>query len=89
MPNVCNMVLTIVKLGERSLSNIEAHYIIGTQCEFNIDECDGQCLNGTCMDEVNGFRCNSYNGYTGEFCEVMYLCHLTLLKLKVIQTAVA
>ena len=68
---------------------MKAHYITGTQCELNIDECDGRCLNGTCMDEVNGFRCNCNNGYTGEWCEVMYLCHGTYLKLKVIQKVVA
>jgi len=61
---------------------MKSHSITGTECENNIDECDGQCLNGTCVDEVNGFRCNCNNGYTGELCEVMYLCHLTLLKFK-------
>ena len=49
----------------------------GALCEYNIDECDVQCLKGTCMDEVNGFTCSCNNGYTGELCEVMYLYSFT------------
>lgn len=47
----------------------------GDSCDINIDECrqfDGgqPCLNnGTCVDEVNGFRCECSPGFRGERCQ--------------------
>ncbi len=42
----------------------------GTDCETEIDECEGQPCgrNGRCIDMVNRFECECYPGYTGTDC---------------------
>lgn len=39
----------------------------GEDCSVNIDECASTpCRHGgTCIDDVNDYRCNCYAGYTG------------------------
>uniref|UniRef100_A0A8C1RDL0 Neurogenic locus notch homolog protein 1 n=1 Tax=Cyprinus carpio TaxID=7962 RepID=A0A8C1RDL0_CYPCA len=44
---------------------------LGPNCQTNINECaSNPCLNqGTCIDDVAGFKCNCMLPYTGEVCE--------------------
>lgn len=49
----------------------------GPKCETNIDDCRGiTCLNGgTCIDQVNSFRCHCVPGYVGTYCkEIVDYC---------------
>lgn len=41
----------------------------GRDCELNVDDCTGQCLNGaTCIDLVDDFHCACAAGYAGRTC---------------------
>uniref|UniRef100_A0A8C2KZS5 Neurogenic locus notch homolog protein 1 n=1 Tax=Cyprinus carpio TaxID=7962 RepID=A0A8C2KZS5_CYPCA len=44
---------------------------LGPNCQTNINECaSNPCLNqGSCIDDVAGFKCNCMLPYTGEVCE--------------------
>ena len=39
-----------------------------------INECQSMpCVNGECVDEVNGYHCNCNAGYQGTNCDGLYL----------------
>ncbi|KAI2811133.1 Slit 2 protein [Blomia tropicalis] len=44
----------------------------GPNCTINVDDClENMCQNsGTCIDEINGYRCECQLGYAGQFCEI-------------------
>jgi hypothetical protein len=44
----------------------------GYHCETNIDDCfEDSCKNGgQCIDLINGFSCNCFTFFYGEFCEI-------------------
>jgi len=44
--------------------------VVGRLCELNVNECESSpCLNGgTCIDEVNSFRCQCPDGYYDQLC---------------------
>ena len=45
-------------------------FIVGPRCEVDIDECSSSpCLHGTCIDQVNGFKCHCLAGYSGVLCD--------------------
>ena len=42
----------------------------GMNCEINIDDCaTNPCVNGTCIDVVNGYNCTCDAGFTGFNCD--------------------
>ena len=46
--------------------NSARHWLIS-----DIDECaSGPCVQGTCVDEVNGFRCQCEAGWMGTRCDL-------------------
>ena len=47
----------------------------GTKCENNINDCKSDsCTNGTCVDGVNGFTCDCYDGHQGPDCDDIIDC---------------
>ncbi|XP_078656298.1 uncharacterized protein LOC144902628 [Branchiostoma floridae x Branchiostoma belcheri] len=43
----------------------------GDVCETELDECQSNpCVNGTCIDLVNGYNCTCAEGYIGSRCDV-------------------
>uniref|UniRef100_A0A673LH75 Neurogenic locus notch homolog protein 1 n=1 Tax=Sinocyclocheilus rhinocerous TaxID=307959 RepID=A0A673LH75_9TELE len=48
-------------------------YVVCPNCQTNINECaSNPCLNqGTCIDDVAGYKCNCLLPYTGENCETL------------------
>ncbi|XP_078703010.1 von Willebrand factor D and EGF domain-containing protein-like isoform X1 [Branchiostoma floridae x Branchiostoma belcheri] len=43
----------------------------GNVCETELDECQSNpCVNGTCIDLVNGYNCTCAEGYIGSRCDV-------------------
>ena len=43
---------------------------IGRHCEKNINECLGNpCINGICIDSLNGYDCKCHPGFFGLNCD--------------------
>ena len=43
---------------------------IGRHCEKNINECLGNpCINGICIDSLNGYECECHPGFFGLNCD--------------------
>lgn len=42
----------------------------GNNCEINIDDCEiNNCVNGTCIDEINDYHCKCSLGFEGKYCD--------------------
>jgi hypothetical protein len=47
----------------------------GADCSGNVDDCNpNPCVNGDCTDRVDGFSCDCYEGFRGEYCELKDEC---------------
>ena len=43
----------------------------GKRCETNIDDClNDPCINGECIDEINGYKCQCNSGFFGQNCNI-------------------
>ena len=45
-------------------------FLLGSHCEVDVDEClPSPCVHGTCIDQVNSFKCHCSPGYAGIKCD--------------------